>query len=184
MRRWDTLSDIIIEHDISTFVEVGTARGKNLRNIFDIIGDRHISIWCIDPYEPYEGYDENEDANADPKRITENYELAKDRIFSDDRVTHIRDYSLNAANLFQDESVELIFVDANHEKEFVKEDLEAWWPKVKPGYFLAGHDYTWEYVSDSDKTNGVIEATDEFLEEQGLKMYHHDKERTFVLRKA
>lgn len=49
--------------------------------------------------------------------------------------------SVRAARLFSDGSVDFAFVDGDHRPESVRADIEAWWPKVKPGGVLAGHDY-------------------------------------------
>jgi hypothetical protein len=49
--------------------------------------------------------------------------------------------SVRAAELFADESVAFCFIDADHSYESVTADLRAWWPKVRPGGMLAGHDY-------------------------------------------
>jgi predicted O-methyltransferase YrrM len=46
-----------------------------------------------------------------------------------------------AARSFPDNSCSFVFLDADHEYSSVKEDLEAWVPKVKPGGIIAGHDY-------------------------------------------
>ena len=34
-----------------------------------------------------------------------------------------------------------MFIDARHSYDAVLEDLNAWWPKIRPGGILAGHDY-------------------------------------------
>ena len=49
--------------------------------------------------------------------------------------------SVRAANLFGDETIAFCFIDADHSYESVTADLNAWWPKVRPGGMLAGHDY-------------------------------------------
>jgi hypothetical protein len=36
---------------------------------------------------------------------------------------------------------DLIFIDAEHTYEACKADTDAWWPHVKPGGFMAWHDY-------------------------------------------
>lgn len=58
---------------------------------------------------------------------------------------HIVD-SAESATMFDDESVDFCFVDASHRAEDVKRDIEAWWPKIKLGGVLAGHDYRWPSV--------------------------------------
>ena len=48
--------------------------------------------------------------------------------------------SLEASKKFKDESLEFVFIDASHEYEDVLNDLQAWFPKIKKGGILAGHD--------------------------------------------
>ena len=64
--------------------------------------------------------------------------------------------SIVAANLFSDKSIDFAFIDADHDYENVKADLIAWWPKIKPGGILAGHDYCSGWA-------GVSQAVDEFV---------------------
>lgn len=45
----------------------------------------------------------------------------------------LRMESIRAAKLFKDEQLDFVFIDANHSYKSVKEDIEAWWPKVKKG---------------------------------------------------
>lgn len=39
-----------------------------------------------------------------------------------------------------------MYVDARHDRKGVLADLEAWWPKVRPGGILAGHDFTTQEI--------------------------------------
>jgi glycosyltransferase involved in cell wall biosynthesis len=49
--------------------------------------------------------------------------------------------SVRASRLFPDEGVDFAFIDGDHSYESVTADLAAWWPKIRPGGVLAGHDY-------------------------------------------
>lgn len=49
--------------------------------------------------------------------------------------------SVRAARLLPDGGVDFCFIDGDHSYEGVTADLNAWWPKVRPGGTLAGHDY-------------------------------------------
>jgi predicted O-methyltransferase YrrM len=64
--------------------------------------------------------------------------------------------SADAADLFPDGSVDFVFIDAAHDYHNVRTDLQTWWPKVRPGGLLAGHDYTENHPE-------VLQAVDCFL---------------------
>jgi len=49
--------------------------------------------------------------------------------------------STDAASHFEDNSFDYIYVDARHDYCAVTEDIEYYWPKVKPGGIMAGHDF-------------------------------------------
>ena len=63
-----------------------------------------------------------------------------------DTVVPIKLPSVEASNLIEDKSLKFCFIDANHDYEFVKQDIEAWRKKIIPGCILAGHDYFWTGV--------------------------------------
>ena len=57
-----------------------------------------------------------------------------------DHVVPIIAPSRRASPLFADGSVDSVFIDAEHTFEFVLENVTVWWPKIRPGGTLAGHD--------------------------------------------
>jgi predicted O-methyltransferase YrrM len=56
------------------------------------------------------------------------------------RVEFIRTFSTEAANVIPNESLDFVYIDGNHQSEFVTKDLTAWWPKVRPGGLVIGDD--------------------------------------------
>jgi predicted O-methyltransferase YrrM len=59
----------------------------------------------------------------------------------------IKSYSWEASKNFEDNSVDFVFIDADHEYESVVKDIDSWLPKVKKGGIISGHDYiTWKGV--------------------------------------
>jgi len=58
-----------------------------------------------------------------------------------DRVTIIREYSGAASRFFPDQSLDFVYLDADHSYEGVKADIDAWYPKVKPGGVFCGDDF-------------------------------------------
>jgi len=53
---------------------------------------------------------------------------------------HAKD-SIEASSDFEDNSIDFIHFDANHDHYYVTAELEAWLPKLKEKSFIAGHDY-------------------------------------------
>lgn len=69
--------------------------------------------------------------------------------------------SIDAAGSFSDESLDWVYIDADHAYEAVKRDLETYYRTVKSGGFLAGDDYGQE---DRWFGQGVTRAVDEFAD--------------------
>ena len=74
---------------------------------------------------------------------------------SSNNITHIEDYSYNVVNQFKDESIDFIYIDANHSYESVKKDLELYLPKLKQNGWIGGHDYN------KNQWPGVVKAINE-----------------------
>jgi hypothetical protein len=103
----------------------------------------------------------------------------------------LRCFSTDAVEFFDDESLDFVYIDANHKYDFVKQDLELWYPKVRKGGVFSGHDYfrmNWydgnfapngkdKHIWSGLRTDGtysfyhgvfgVVSAVDEFCKEKG-----------------
>lgn len=58
-----------------------------------------------------------------------------------DRAVLLREESVLAAKMFDPKSLDFVYIDAAHDREAVLKDLKAWYPKVKKGGLLCGHDF-------------------------------------------
>ncbi len=54
-----------------------------------------------------------------------------------------RDFSSEAVKAFDDGYFDWVYIDGNHHYDYVMEDLRLYFPKIKPGGYIAGDDYTW-----------------------------------------
>jgi hypothetical protein len=74
--------------------------------------------------------------------------------------------SVDAASKVIESTMDFVYIDARHDYASVIEDVSAWFPKVRPGGILAGHDYL-----DGVFSAGVFEvkrAVDEFFGARGI----------------
>lgn len=148
----------------SRMVEVGVWKGKSVAYLaVEIINSgKDIKVDAVDTWlgTPDEQYHQD-----DPFVKTDTlYPLFLTNISPVSSVVKpIRMASTEAANLYEDNSLDVVFIDAGHTYADVKADIIAWLPKVKKGGYLAGHDYSWappvkkavdELVSPVEETEG------------------------------
>lgn len=82
-----------------------------------------------------------------------------------ERSVIIDDESLKAVEIFDDGSLDFVYVDAGHRYFECMMDLQAWWPKLRAGGCMAGHDWTVK------RGWGVIQAVQEFTKQVGKNYY-------------
>jgi hypothetical protein len=80
--------------------------------------------------------------------------------------------SVEAAERVADGTLDFVYVDARHDTDSVLEDLAVWFPKLRPGALLAGHDYVDGAFPNGDF--GVKTAVDRFFGERGLAVHATD----------
>jgi len=56
-------------------------------------------------------------------------------------IEQIRLPSVEASRQFVPQSIDVVYIDANHHYEYVKNDILHWLPIVKDGGVICGHDY-------------------------------------------
>lgn len=57
-----------------------------------------------------------------------------------------RESTFTAHNHFEDQSLDIVFIDADHSYSSVKKDIQNWLPKIKPGGIISGHDINQSYT--------------------------------------
>lgn len=79
-----------------------------------------------------------------------------DRFMNNDKIVKIKKLTSQAVKCFEDDSIDFIYIDANHEYEFVKSDIINYLPKLKKGGIMAGHDYTQYWQSVINAVNEIF----------------------------
>lgn len=142
--------------------EIGVLKGDyaNLISLQSISKLYLIDPWISIPDIPHRWH-------AVPQEEMDNYKSEViDRFRDNDKIEIIEKYSAAAVPDFEDYSLDWIYLDANHSYDFVKEDLQNWWNKLKPGGFFCGNAYINTPIAKNVLDFGVIPAIDNFLEEK------------------
>lgn len=149
-------------------VEVGVLRGDFAWHILKQWNGR--KLYCVDAWRHISG---NIDINnPDHNGQLDNMARAFMNLYEfGDRVTLIREMSSQAADLFQENSLDFVYLDAAHDYENVKNDLMCWVSKVKAGGILCGHDYINSPKSENGHSEfGVKQAVDEMAKDYGWEV--------------
>lgn len=143
----------------SVCAEIGVHEGEFSRRIFDTVEPKRLHL--IDPWKKGEGLFGQQAAR---EQATLDRRYAKvEQMFAEElaasRVQIHRNLSSEIHDDFEDSYFDWIYIDGNHAYEYVKQDLELYYPKVKAGGYMAGDDYGIVGFWD----NGVQRAVDEFV---------------------
>ena len=142
----------IINHypDGSHFVEVGVWKGKSASFMaVEIVNSgKNIKFDCVDTWLGSEEHT-NPDSGFFEENLVNNENWLYEHFLNNIEpvkhiITPVRKSSLEAAPLYEDNSLDFVFIDASHDYDNVLKDIKAWYPKVKPDIgVIAGHDYSW-----------------------------------------
>lgn len=138
------VSRIPDDAEMVTFLEVGSWLGKSTCYLGRIVKDsgKDILVYAVDTWKG----SINEEFHQEfvEKHGGDLKHLFLENMTNGDVISHIvamQSDSLDAATQFEDESLDMVFIDANHSEEAVRADIDAWFPKVKIGGLIGGHDY-------------------------------------------
>jgi len=167
--------------DIDTAIEIGTWRGEYAIKMINTLKPNN--FFAVDPYRIFPGmvsapgneYNSQDALDKLSKTVTELLESNGGKL--------IRTVSAEACKQFDDNSVDVVYVDGDHTYEGVKTDIECWWPKVKPGHILCGDDYV-ESKTGKGFPYGVIKAVQEFAQNNNLDVdVYVQGQRQWLIRK-
>lgn len=157
----DVYSSAVNKFQNGNFIEIGSWKGRSVAYLaVEIINSKKdIKLYCVDTWEGSEEHFRDGLITPD----TDLYNMFLNNIAPVRSVlTPIRSTSIDAAKTFEDEFFDFIFIDASHKYEDVKNDMNAWYPKLKKGGFFAGHDYSsWPEVT---------RAVDEWVTENNVQL--------------
>lgn len=173
---------IISIYNAKICAEVGVWRGETSKQILsNCCIDK---LYMVDPYKLEFNHFEHESKLGSPKsmetgcytcdmgeRLLAQAELDSmyDKLLEEikpwkAKAELLRSASRECCQRIPDKSLDFVFIDAIHLYEYVKEDINAWIPKVKDTGIIAGHDYGGDFP-------GVIAAVEETFSSDILNVH-------------
>ena len=166
------------------FAEIGVWKGHSISFLAGLLKDKSdVEIYAVDLFdETYKYTPTDSSANANIRKqveiIYQIYQENLKRTNTREMITDVKGTSWEMASKFQDEQLDVAFIDADHSYESVKKDVTAWFPKVRKGGILSGHDY----VRGNTVAQAVNEMNTTLFKPNGLKLVT-DKESIWYVKK-
>lgn len=123
------------------YLEIGTFYGANVLSVANSYGLHADSkLYCIDPWEDYNDYPEYKNQQETTyNTFIKNIEVSGHK----DKIIINRGFSNNVIPTLQDSFFDIIYIDGNHEPEYVLEDAVLSFRKLKVGGIMIFDDYGW-----------------------------------------
>ncbi len=154
------LADLLRELDFKIGVEVGVAAGEYSEILCK--ANPQMKIYGVDPWKPLEGYrDYTHQSTFDKLRRG-----AEARLNSLPNYEFILDTSMAALPRFENNSVDFVYIDADHSFNHVANDVHEWLKKLKPGGIISGHDY---FKPGNHARIHVVQAVNGYTSSWGIK---------------
>lgn len=151
------------ELGFTRIVEVGVRTGRYTQTLCASNPQAH--VYGVDPWTPYEGYLWGGRHNTQAFMDAE-YAEARERLKLY-RCTLVRAFSQDAVRELDFMDIDMVYIDANHAREYVLADIEAWSVLVRPGGIVAGHDY--KQMTAPHERVEVFEAVNEYTARHAIR---------------
>ena len=140
----------ILNTDKLNFAEIGVYKGRStaLFNVELINRNIEYNFYAIDHFMGSEEHDNTIDY----------YSIALQNLQPIiNKINLIKNDSISESKNYQDNYFDIVYIDASHDYESVKNDILHWLPKVKTGGIICGDDYEMGWI-------GVMHAVDEVFQ--------------------
>lgn len=121
-------------------------------------------LYSVDPWKEFDKISYWDCSNVSQEKQEAKYRIAVETLKKyGERSKIVRKTSEEGSKMFDNNSLDFVYIDANHSYEACKEDIRLWWPKIKEGGVIAGDDY--------GKKFGVKKAVDEFVKKNNQQLF-------------
>lgn len=170
MQRATTIANRLAPKGLAA--EVGVLIGQTSEALLGLRKDARLIM--VDSWAPMTMQPEQYKATGDTHAFHDLERVARHRAEATERAekfpkraTILALPSLEAAATIENGALDLVFLDADHSYEGVRDDIAAWLPKIHKGGWIGGHDYG---NDNAGFQFGVTRAVDEWIAATGHKL--------------
>jgi hypothetical protein len=151
-----------------SIAEIGIFKGDFSKIIFNTI--QPYKLYLVDVFSGIIGSGDKNGENFEFINLAESFDHLANFFKQYESVQLVKSYSDQFLQSLPDESLDAIYIDADHSYLAVKNDLEWSRKKVKKGGFIMGHDYNMEMFP------SVVQAVGEFCVKYSLEIKYITKD--------
>ena len=130
----EKIYDLFKELGYKKGAEIGVSRGRNAKNIIAAIPD--VLLYGVDCYQAV-----GQRTLGVQRRTRKIMKEKLSQEIDSGRFVLIRKFSMDALPDIKNESLDFVYIDADHTFDFAMQDIIAWSKKVRNGGIVSGHDY-------------------------------------------
>lgn len=165
-RPFERLSNLRTRGQSLIGIEIGVAGGEHALSLLETLNIER--LYLVDPYELYENYYEGKSYYEKDQLLPDKTEeICRKKLEKfGDRLVWIKKLSSEAMTLIS-EKVDFVYIDGNHQEEFVVEDINNYLPMLKKSGVIGGHDF---YNGFQREHDGVVNAVVNYLKQNDYQL--------------
>ena len=147
-------------------VEIGVAGGEHALSLLETLEIK--KLYLVDPYDLYDEYEEGKSHyGIDQLSLSQTEIICRNNLKKfENRLVWIKKLSSEAVSDIS-EKVDFVYIDGNHQEEFVVKDIENYIRLLKNSGVIGGHDY---YNGFQREHDGVVRAVTNFMKHSKFQL--------------
>lgn len=150
--------------------EVGVEKGKNAQTMFEIIPN--LKLFGVDPYKqhPQASYAYHAALRHWNPQYLHNCKQQCLKRMRGRNFTLLQGFGEDMVKKIKDNSLDFVYIDADHSYDFIMQDIILWGRKVRKGGIVSGHDYFYDNDR-SGRRAKVTQAVNDYTRVHGIKFF-------------
>jgi len=136
-------------------VELGVRDGDNAKSLLNTLNIK--TLYLVDIWDIYE------DSNGTSYDYRDVYENVKKRFRKYGNKVQVLKGTLVEVRDSLPDNIDFMYIDANHQEEYIREDIKNGYPVVRKGGIIGGHDFGGNHI-------GVIKAVLDFSKKHDVEL--------------